>query len=264
MTRDLVRFVAALAAPSCLFAFAGRVGLALLVHAFGALAVALPLGLSLHGPLAWSGGLLVSALLVLFVLRETAAIRPRAALSAEVVGALCLATYWPLVLVSAFHVSPLELYRVPSTSMEPTIVPGDLLIVDSWAYTRSPPERGDIVIFDAPTARHVEYVKRVVGLPREPLRVVRHRAVIRGVPLAEPYARIDPPDPTRAELPDVNTLIVAPGHLYVLGDNRTHSVDSRNYGPVPFPVVRARVLAVVWPFTRARGLGPLRFDAEPR
>ena len=75
---------------------------------------------------------------------------------------------------------------------------------------------------------------------------------------------IDPPDPTRAELPNVGTRMVAPGHLFVLGDNRTHSVDSRNYGPVPFPVVRARVLAIVWPFSRARGLGPLRFDAEPR
>ena len=92
--------------------------------------------------------------------------------------------------------------------------------------------------------------------------MVGHRALIAERPLDEPYARIDPPDPERFEQPNVGPLIVAPGHLYVLGDNRTHSVDSRSYGPVPFPVVRARVLWVVWPFTHARGLGPLRFDAE--
>jgi signal peptidase I len=262
MGRDLARLLAALAAPACLFAFGGRVGAALAVHALGVLALALSLGLSLHAPLAWSGGLLVSALLVLFVLRESASRRPRASTLAEVIGGLCLGTYWPLALCGAFLISPLQLYRVPSTSMEPTIMPGDLLIVDGWAYTHTPPQRGDIVIFSAPTTQPVEYVKRVIGLPGERLRVVGHHAVVEGMPLAEAYTRIDAPDPTRLELPSVGPLTVAPGHLYVLGDNRTHSVDSRNYGPVPFPVVRARVLCVVLPFTHARGLGPLRFDAE--
>jgi signal peptidase I len=262
MARDLVRLLAALLAPSCLFAFAGRVGLALFVHFFGVLAVALAVGLSLHAPLAWSGGVLVTGLFVLFVLRETSTRRARPTMAAEVIGGLCLGTYWPLGLLGAFLISPLQLYRVPSTSMEPTLIPGDLLIVDSWAYTRIGPQRGDVVIFSAPTDKPVEYVKRVVGLPGETLRIVGHHPVIAGSPLDEPYARIDRPDPTRLELPNVPDLVVAPGHLYVLGDNRTHSVDSRYYGPVPFPVVQARVLCVVWPFNRARRLGPLRFDAE--
>jgi signal peptidase I len=262
MPGESLRFVAALAAPSCLFAFAGRLGLSLLVHAGGAGALALALGLSLHAPLAWSGGLLVSALLVLLALRETRREQLGSTALRGVLGGLCIGTYWPLALAGAFLVSPLELYRVPSTSMEPTIAPGDLLIVDGWAYTRSGPQRGDVVIFTAPGARPAEYVKRVVGLPGELLRVVRHRARVQGASLAEPYVRIDPPDPTRLELPDVGPLVVAPGHLYVLGDNRTRSVDSRHYGPVPFPLIRARVLCVAWPPAHVRGLGPLRFDAR--
>jgi signal peptidase I len=227
------------------------------VFALGTSSLALCLGLALDIPGALVGAVVVGLTLVVLALRSSQA---AAAVSmwARVCGALMLCTFWPLVAVLAYAVSPLALYRVPSTSMEPTIMPGDLLIVDSWAYTRTLPERGDIVVFMAPGAEPREYVKRVVGLPKEPLRIAGHRTFVAGRPVSEPYARIGPTDPTLLEQPDRGPLWVAPGHLYVLGDNRTHSVDSRSFGPVPFPLVRGRVLWIVWPFAHRAALSPFR------
>ena len=227
------------------------------MHALGALAIAFCLAHALDVPRSLLAAAGVLAVLVAPALRTASPLgSERPAL--RVASAVMVCTFWPLVLVLAFALSPLALYRVPSRSMEPTIEPGDLLIVDTWAYTRTLPERGDIVIFTAPGPGVREYVKRVVGLPEEPLRVVGHRVRVNGKALAEPYVRIDPVPPDLLELPDVGPLEVAPGHLYVLGDHRTHSVDSRNFGPVPFPLVRGRVLCVVWPLARLRILSAFR------
>jgi signal peptidase I len=248
----------ALLSPPAAWVFTGRIGAGVLSYLLGAAAIALCLSVSLDIPGALFGAFMVSLLLCLAAARAT----PRSAelreLWLHVLGALMLCTFWPLTLVLAFAFSPLALYRVPSRSMEPTIEPGDLLIVDTWAYTRTVPERGDIVIFTAPGPKPREYVKRVVGLPEEALRVSAHHVIAGGRAIVEPYLRIDAPDPTLAELPDVGPLLVAPGHLYVMGDHRTASVDSRNFGPVPFPLVRGRVLWIAWPWWRRAALSAFR------
>lgn len=250
------RCLLGLVAPSALYALSGRLGTALVSHVLGPCAVALCLGLVLDIPYARPAALAVSGLVSVQALWATRDAELGSYGLRGVLAGVFGMTYWPFVLVAAFAVSPLELYRVPTTSMEPTLAPGDLLLMDLWAYTERVPERGDVVIFHAPGPEPLEYVKRVVGLPGETISVRGHRAWVGGQPLAEPYVQIVAPrDPAAVELANVGPVTVPPGHLFVLGDNRARSADSRVFGSIPFPLVRGRVLWVVWPFSRSRTLG---------
>jgi signal peptidase I len=127
-------------------------------------------------------------------------------------------------------------FRSPSSSMEPTLKIGDRFLT----VGDDSPERGDIVVFHPPakalqfgafrqSPEDVTFVKRVVGLPGDRLRVVDNRIVVNGSPLHEPYVRTSP-------CTDVCNLrreiVVPPDHYYMVGDNRGESDDSRTWGPV--------------------------------
>lgn len=119
--------------------------------------------------------------------------------------------------------------------MEPTLHHGDLVLVSQAAYLRRPLARGDIVLIALPTRD--EYVKRVVGLAGEQVRVVAGRVSVNGVPLDEP--RLLEPDP-RASARD-GSWLVGEAECFLLGDNRSDSFDSRAFGPVPLSWLRGRV-----------------------
>ncbi len=112
--------------------------------------------------------------------------------------------------------------KVPSGSMEPTIMTGDRIIGSRLTYRFSAPQRGDIIIFDYPDDESVQYVKRIVGLPGEEVRISGGRVYIDGnrEPLDEPYI-MEP-------METVDAVYTVPEECYfVLGDNRNHSNDSR-------------------------------------
>ena len=113
--------------------------------------------------------------------------------------------------------------RVPSGSMEPTIMTGDRIIGSRLAYGFSDPQRGEIIIFDYPDDESVQYVKRIIGLPGEEIRISGGNVYIDGSsdPLDEPYI-MEP----MAAAPDA-VYVVPEDCYFVLGDNRNHSNDSR-------------------------------------
>lgn len=130
-------------------------------------------------------------------------------------------------------------YRIPSSNMLPTIRIGELVVADA----REPADirRGQIIVFDFPPDPSVTYIKRVIGLPGELVTVRGATVLINGVPLEEDYL-----DPSRWQRSLASASYVVPaGSLFVLGDNRDNSLDSRRWGFVPISNVRDEV-TFVW------------------
>lgn len=130
-------------------------------------------------------------------------------------------------------------YSVPSASMEPTLLPGDHLLV--IRYFGEGPERGHVVVFDSPSGTSL--VKRVIGMPGDSVLIDHGNVLINGEPLVE----TDHVAPSTSEA--VTVHVVPQGHLFLLGDNRDHSADSREFGFVPIGAVVGRARMIYWSVT---------------
>ena len=167
-----------------------------------------------------------------------------------------------LVVLRLFAV---QVYFIPSGSMEQTLRLGDRVLVDKVSYRIDDVERGDIVVFDgstswdAPSASGLpsssegsEYIKRVIGLPGDRVRCCDGdgRLVVNGSPLDEPY--LYPGDVASLDPFDIR---VADGMVWVMGDHRSESADSRAHigdpggGGVPVDSIVGKAVAVLWPWS---------------
>jgi len=138
---------------------------------------------------------------------------------------------------------------VPSNSMEPAVQKGDHLLVSLRAYAHHPPRRGDIVLFRWPDDPGEKMLKRIIGLPGETVFMVNGRVFINGRPLAETYLK----EPPVREHP--YAALLGPDEFWVLGDNRNHSEDSRDHGPLPRAYIAGQAVYRYLPW---RHHGPLR------
>jgi signal peptidase I len=140
-------------------------------------------------------------------------------------------------------------FSVDSASMRETLRPGDRVLADRVTYRLREVRRGDLVVLRRPTGAGIpeeELVKRVIGLPGERVAARDGAVSVDGVPLREPYAGRDCP---LARVP-ADPVLVPAGHLYVLGDDRCRSLDSRELGPVDDRLVEGRIFGIVWPLGR--------------
>ncbi len=135
-------------------------------------------------------------------------------------------------------------YFVDGMSMEPTLHNKELILVDKWTYMLHKPARGDVIIFHAPPQPGVDYVKRVVGLPGDRISVNGTVVSVNGATLNETYV-----DPARQGNPfaSFSNKLIPPNSLFVLGDNRNGSSDSRDWGFVPEGNIVGRAALVYWP-----------------
>lgn len=132
---------------------------------------------------------------------------------------------------------------VLSQSMEPNLYADQQIIVDKVTYHFRTPERGEIVVIDVPESE-IPYIKRVVGLPGETLEIKDNRVWIDGVVLSESYlAEVDQRDYGPVQIPE--------DHIFVMGDNRNNSRDSRYIGPVALDQVLSRAWMRIWPLEEA-------------
>lgn len=136
--------------------------------------------------------------------------------------------------------------RVQKISMEPTLLPGEILLVNKLEYKLGEIERGDIVTFHFPLDPTLDYVKRVIGLPGDKVIVKGGQVWVNDQELYEPYISAPPEYDGGWEVPE--------GNLFVLGDNRNPSADSHVWGFVPLENVIGKAFAVYWPVTKIRGL----------
>lgn len=135
----------------------------------------------------------------------------------------------------------LQVYSIPSGSMVPTLEVGDRIAVEKLTYLARGPERGEVVVFEL---RGQVYVKRVIGLPGESVEITDGFVFVDGVRVDEPWVQ-------RADERSFDPVDVPDGELYVLGDNRPDSGDSRlGLGFVPVEVVVGRAIVVLWPLDR--------------
>ena len=130
--------------------------------------------------------------------------------------------------------------QVDGLSMEPRVHAGEFVLINTLAYRFGTVQRGDVVAFRHDTPTPETYIKRVVALPGEQVRVDRGVVSVNGRALAEPYVQF----PDRRSAPAVT---VPAGAYYVLGDNRADSDDSRSWGVLPQHDIVGKALVGIWP-----------------
>ncbi len=168
------------------------------------------------------------------------------------VGAVVLALLVRTFLLQAFY--------IPSESMIATLNVNDRVLVNKLSYSFGDIERGDIVVFDCPPAADCtvgEFIKRVIALPGETISFVGGNVQIDGVSLIEPYVGgastvpILVPILTKGceQSPAIDRCTLTDGWIWVMGDNRFDSIDSRWFGPVPTETVTGRAFLRVWPLS---------------
>ncbi len=184
------------------------------------------------------------------------------------------------VVIAVFVVTFLaQAFTIPSESMEQTLLIGDYLLVDKLCYgnpgilDRLLPyrkvRRGDVIVFHYPVNPSQAFVKRVVAVPGDRLRLINKRVYVNGTPLEEPYVQYisNVRDPYRDDFPRTETpgygvdakwwkemprlvedhqLIIPDGHYFVLGDNRDDSQDSRYWGFVPRANIIGHPMVIYW------------------
>ena len=131
-------------------------------------------------------------------------------------------------------------FRIEGSSMEPNLHNGQFLIVNKLVYYLHPPERGDVIVFQAPDSPRKDYIKRVVGLPGEEVEIVDGQVFVNGLRLEESY--IAEPG-TRSWGPEV----VGDFEYLVLGDNRRNSRDSTNWGMLDGNAIIGKGWICYWP-----------------
>ena len=131
---------------------------------------------------------------------------------------------------------------VEGSSMSPTLENGNLLITSKIGYLLGEPQRGDIVILDAPDEKNVYYIKRVIALPNEKLTITNGKVYINDVLLEEDYLGLT------ATLGNINT-VVPEHHYFVMGDNRMNSHDSRGFGFISVNNIHGKIVFRLFPFS---------------
>jgi len=132
--------------------------------------------------------------------------------------------------------------RVQGTSMLPRLEDQDRLFINKFAYRIGDVKRGDVVVFYYPGDHRLSYIKRVIGLPGDDVRVDDGHVFVNGAELAEPYVAQRYQDDR-----SVPETVVPAGEVFVMGDHRSISSDSRDFGPVAKTLIYGKAAYVYWP-----------------
>ncbi len=152
-----------------------------------------------------------------------------------------------------------QAFKIPSGSMKPTLLVGDHILVNKFIYgvkvpftdksliELSQPKRGDVVVFKYPLNTKKDYIKRVIGLPGDKVELVNKKLLINGRPTADPHASYS----IYGNLRNFGPVSVPVDHLFVMGDNRDESSDSRVWGFVPFAYLKGKAFLIYWSWDRS-------------
>jgi len=130
--------------------------------------------------------------------------------------------------------------QVDGSSMEPSFHDKDAVVVYKLAYRFGEIERGDVIVFPYPLDPELDYIKRVIGLPGDRVRIDDNVVYVNDQPLEEPYTMAA----TNGNFAEIGVPL---GHVFVLGDNRNDSGDSRFWGTLPIDTIVGKAIFVYWP-----------------
>jgi signal peptidase I len=166
-----------------------------------------------------------------------------------------------LVLALLVRTLVVQVYKVEGESMLPNFHTGEMVLVNKFIYKVRAPHPGEVVVLDDPLNPQRQLIKRVIALPGETVTIQADRVYINGRPLAEDYIN---KDLLKGET--LGPVTVPAAHVFVMGDNRGNSSDSRRIGPIPVTKLEGKAILRYWPLN-AFGTGPLdlgrRFQGEP-
>lgn len=151
------------------------------------------------------------------------------------------------IVVYLFLMQP---HQVKGSSMFPTFVDGEYLMTDKITYKRRLPERGEVIVFKAPMNESIDFIKRIIGLPGDRVMVRDTHVYLNGQLLNEPYLPSEYVTLGGQFMPEGKEIVVPPNNYITFGDNRSHSSDSREWGPVPFENIIGRGFFRYWPPNR--------------
>ena len=167
---------------------------------------------------------------------------------------------WVLIIVCAvavalvFRMFVAEVYIEPSGSMLETIQEGDRLVGEKVSYHFRDPEAGEVVTFDDPLQPGTTLIKRVIATGGQTVELKDGKVYVDGTPRAESYTLGKPSEPLQTPYDITYPYTVPDGCVWVMGDNRTNSKDSRYFGAVPVDSVSSRATFIFWPPSDAKGL----------
>lgn len=144
-----------------------------------------------------------------------------------------------------------EAFFIPSESMVHTLEVGDRVLTNKFIYRFTEPDRGDILVFKsveggADLKNREDLIKRVVGVPGDTIAVQKGKLFVNGKPQNEPYVN----DATVEFQSPYGPKKVPEGHVFMMGDNRGNSADSRVFGPVPYENIEGGAFLRFWPLNR--------------
>jgi signal peptidase I len=160
----------------------------------------------------------------------------------------------------------IQAYKIPSGSMEPTLLVGDHILVNKFIYgikapfikktiiPVSEPKRGDIIVFAYPLDRKKDYIKRLIGLPGDEIQITDEKIFINGKLFDAPFGVYDQNSRRDNRL---GPIVVPASGLFVMGDNRDHSYDSRYWGFVPLELVKGKAIIIYWSWPHWNRFGHL-------
>jgi len=163
-----------------------------------------------------------------------------------------------IVLALFIRTFVIQAFKIPSGSMKPTLLVGDHILVNKFIYgiklpftdkiliSLNEPEKGDVVVFKFPLDTRKDYIKRVIGLPGDRVELVDKQLLINGRPTEDPNASYSMSGSMRMYGP----VTVPADHLFVMGDNRDESSDSRVWGFVPRPYLKGKAFLIYWSWDR--------------
>ncbi len=149
--------------------------------------------------------------------------------------------------IKTFVVQP---FVIPTGSMEPTIMIDDRVLAEKISYRFTDPKVGDVVVFEDPAGVFPQLIKRVIAVEGQEVDIKDGRVLIDGEALAEPYIQSKKTEPSSMALP----IRIPEGHVWLMGDNRPNSQDSRVFGPQPVTSVKGRAFGIYWPVKHIGGL----------
>ncbi len=169
---------------------------------------------------------------------------------------------WVTVIVVAVVIATLlrtfvvQQYYIAGPSMETTLWGNDRVLVNKLAYRVGDPQRGDVIVFDrittnGDTVQHDDLIKRVIGLSGETVEIRDCQVLIDGTPIVEPWLADVAPEvspESNCGTANLDPVQVGENQVFLIGDNRPMSFDSRMFGPIDRDLIRGKAMLVIWPF----------------